>query len=450
MKFITGPLNKKFLLNLLNEVISEASRVKAAIAYAKKDNLKLFEACRERLLPLEFYGRYDYTVAIDPDVLKWFIEKASPNLVCKLVPDILHSKVIWWIDAGAYIGSANLTDRAWNSNIEAGVFLTQYELSESGMEEELRSFFEEVDERSRPLSKEIYEEQRRLKEERSALSTQDYKLEQDFDKKRLLPKNRGLSFSEGKRPSDKPFKRFDEEWNSALQIMRSLAGRVSDDNVRPAWIEKDVPAGVQADQFLHAYYYKQVKDGNRHPYEEFHARSSKNPEIALQETLKWWRKGDFDHWFEERTIYEWAPTLRELFAKDRILKLNKKDFIQAISRVHAIRDHATKQENEHLGLPKAPQDADLKVEKFGEWLWKQRSAEGKSPLEMFDYVIWGDEAISKRIWNAIRTDKWRIPHLSISSLGEIVGWVRPDDYPPRNMRTSKGLRALGYNVKIGM
>jgi hypothetical protein len=32
---------------------------------------------------------------------------------------------------------------------------------------------------------------------------------------------------------------------------------------------------------------------------------------------------------------------------------------------------------------------------------------------------------------------------------EIVGWARPDEFPPRNMRTSK-LRALGYNVRIGV
>lgn len=450
MRLIAGKLNKELLINLLHEVIEETSYVKVAVAYAKKDNLMLFEVCREKFIPLEFYGRYDYTVAVEPDVLQWFIEKASPNLVCKLVPDILHSKVIWWVDAGAYIGSANLTDRAWNANIEAGVFITQDELAESGMEEELRCFFKEIDDRSRPLNKEIYEEQKRMEEQRTELSRQDYKSDQDFDKKRLLPKDQGLIFSEGKRLSDNSFKRFDQEWNSTLQIMRSLAVRVSDENIRPKWIDSDVPAGVQADQFLHAYYHKQVKEGNRHPYNEYFERNSKNPEMALQDALKWWREGDFDHSFEEKTIYEWAPVLPKLFAKDNILTLSKGQFVEAVSKVHAIRDHATKQKNELLGLPKIAQGADIKVQKFGEWLWDQQSVEGKTVLEMLNYVIWGDDVISKRIWNAIRDDKWRIPHLNLSSLGEIIGWVRPEEYPPRNMRTSKGLRALGYDVKIGM
>ncbi|WP_426769121.1 hypothetical protein [Enterobacter cloacae complex sp. 375A2] len=57
---------------------------------------------------------------------------------------------------------------------------------------------------------------------------------------------------------------------------------------------------------------------------------------------------------------------------------------------------------------------------------------------------------SPRLWNAIRSDDWAIPHVGLSSLGEIVVWARPDEFPPRNMQTSKGLRALGYNVRIGV
>ncbi len=59
-------------------------------------------------------------------------------------------------------------------------------------------------------------------------------------------------------------------------------------------------------------------------------------------------------------------------------------------------------------------------------------------------------SVSARLWNAIRSDDWAIPHVSLSSLGEIVVWARPDEFPPRNMQTSKGLRALGYNVRIGV
>src|SRR5690606_39773042 len=92
MRFIAGPLNKQLLQNLLGEVIEPCTRVRAAVAYANRDNMQLFEACARHLKPLEFYGRYDHTVPVDPAVLKWFLDKASPNYHCKLVPDILDRK----------------------------------------------------------------------------------------------------------------------------------------------------------------------------------------------------------------------------------------------------------------------------------------------------------------------------------------------------------------------
>jgi len=176
----------------------------------------------------------------------------------------------------------------------------------------------------------------------------------------------------------------------------------------------------------------------------------KNQELALRKALEWWHDGDFDHSSEKRTIYEWAPRLRELLARQRILSLTKDEFIDAISRVHAIRDHATKQENEHLGLPDSPQTGDDKVQKFGEWLWLQRSRDGKTMLELLNYVVWGSGSEAQRLWNAVRDEHWSISHIGLSSLGEVLGWARPDEFPPRNMRTSKGLRALGYNVRIGI
>lgn len=449
MRFIAGPLNKQLLENLLHEATESCTRVRAAVAYASRDNMKLFEACSQHLKPLEFFGRYDHTVAVDPTVLKWFLDKASPNYDCKLVPDILHAKVIWWVDVGAYIGSANLSDRSWWSNIEAGIYLLHEELVETGMERELVRFFDEVDDRAQPLTKEIYQEQLRVSEQPSALSNYEYRLEQQFDKDRILSKNQGLIFVETTRSSAKRFQKFVEDWNDTLQVIRSIAARVSAAGAKPDWIDMSVSPGVQADQFLHAYYYNQVKDGNRHPYEEFFVRNSSNPELALREALEWWHAADFEHSFEERTIYEWSPLLRELFAHDRILNLTQTEFVDVVSRVHAIRDHAIKQENRHLGLPDRPQSVDDKVEMFGERLWRQRSNGGRTVLELLNYVIWGNGNVAERLWKAIHSDDWAIPHLGLSSLGEIVGWARPDEFPPRNARTSKGLRALGYNVRIG-
>ncbi len=47
-------------------------------------------------------------------------------------------------------------------------------------------------------------------------------------------------------------------------------------------------------------------------------------------------------------------------------------------------------------------------------------------------------------------DAIRFKCSGISSIAEVVGWARPEDTPPRNGRTNKALRALGYPVKVNI
>ena len=448
MQFVTGLLNKPLLRDVVVTMMDDCTAVLAAIAYADRRNMQLFEACANSLKPLEFYGRYDATVPIAPETLKWFLDKASPNLVCRLVPDLLHAKVIWWVGAGAYVGSANLTDRAWMDNIEAGLVLSQDELETSGIETQLEWFFDELAERSNPLTVEVYLEQLHFKDGWIALDRAKMAIEQRFEATRAIQPLAPIRQGGREAVGDRRFREFAIGWNETLQVMRTVSGRVSDPAYRPSWIDKDVPSGVQADQFLHAYYYKLVRDGNRHPYELFHQRNAKNPEAALVEAMEWWRTSDFDYDDEARMVNDWAPSIRRHFAKDQLQRLEEAQFVEAISRVHAVREHASKLENRFLGLPDVPQTVNDKVLKFGEWLWHQRSDEGHSVLETLEYVVWGNGAVAERLWNGTRNPRWTIARLGLSSLGEIIGWARPDEYPPRNERTSKGLRALGQKVKV--
>lgn len=38
---------------------------------------------------------------------------------------------------------------------------------------------------------------------------------------------------------------------------------------------------------------------------------------------------------------------------------------------------------------------------------------------LLNYVVWGNGSVSARLLNAIRSDDWAIPHVGLSSLGEI-------------------------------
>ncbi len=71
-------------------------------------------------------------------------------------------------------------------------------------------------------------------------------------------------------------------------------------------------------------------------------------------------------------------------------------------------------------------------------------------IDAIGHVLFAGETkdVPSRLWETTQSRRWRLPHLGISSLGEMVGWAMPDHFPPRNGRTSKALTALGYKVKI--
>jgi len=43
---------------------------------------------------------------------------------------------------------------------------------------------------------------------------------------------------------------------------------------------------------------------------------------------------------------------------------------------------------------------------------------------------------------------YQLEDVGISTYGELVGWARPDEYPPRNQRTNKAIKALGREIKV--
>ena len=151
-------------------------------------------------------------------------------------------------------------------------------------------------------------------------------------------------------------------------------------------------------------------------------------------------------------MYEWAVYLKNKLGEENILKLSQEEFVEVCSRIHALRDHCLRVRYSTFGysspLPHMNQSERLKL--LGNWLFSQRSLSGKSVLESIYHMLYDGkiDKVPERIWEVAQTQQWKISHLGISSLGEIVGWALPDIYPPRNGRTSKALTALGYKVRI--
>ncbi len=450
MKLMLGGINGNYLREITENGVQDTEYVKAAVAYATKEDL-LFDWCYDHSIPLNFWGRFDEGVPITPRILKKFLDRGTPNFTCRLVRNF-HPKVIWWQGMGAYIGSANLTDAAWNNNVEAGCYFTEAELAASGFDLQLQDFFQTIDKNASPLTRELYDlieaRQRVVNQHRQ----QDEKSARKFQGTDLVTKWEGVVRVSSRNRSEQRRDAFLKEWYETLETLRNIGVRVSDDKFRPSWVGSHVPPGAQADQFLHAHYYQRTFEGRHARYEGFYDQNRGNPEAALTEAMAWWHELDAPPASEDVMLNEWAPELSDWLARNALLDTSEDGFVNICLRIHAIRDHARRVANLTVGLPDTGEQysIDEKTTAFGKYLYGLRSAQGKSVLETIDHVLYGGptEKVPDRMWEALESPEWRIEHFGVSALGELVGWALPNDFPPRNGRTSKSLRSLGFPVQV--
>lgn len=445
MRLIMSGINGNYLRNITENSVHDTEEVLAAVAYATDASL-LFDWCWQHKIPLKFYGRLDDSVAVTIPILSTFLSKRSANFVCRLVQHH-HAKVIWWRGVGAYIGSANLTDSAWYRNVEAGCFFPEAEINDE-MANDLLCLFATLDAHATPLTEELLAEMKR-RANAIGLAETDSK---SFWNSPSFTKWPGLVQTAPKSANDRKRQAFLEEWHSTLQDLRDIGTKVSMPENRPSWISDSAPTGAQADQFLHAHYYQRTFHERKANYAAFFEQNKSRRNEALVEALDWWRRLPKAPSSEDETLNATAPFLRSALAEERLAAMTYDQFQRICMGVHAIKDYARRVPNNAVGLPDNGTRYTIpeKVAALSRRIWNDRTSIGTSVNGLFLYIIYGgpDEQLPERLWQAVTDSKWKLDGLGISALGELVGWALPDRFPPRNGRTSKALRSLGYDVTV--
>lgn len=449
MQLVGNAVNGVLLSNLLpaHDVLDDVDFVQAALAYGSSINTPkagLVGHCVESKLRLDLWMRYDESVPVAVPMLETLLKHQRDNVFTKFIPDKLHAKVIWWKGYGAYIGSANHTDSAWFSNIELGVFFTDDELVSNGLDVQLEDFFSYL--RSLdvaiPISAQYVEEMRKLSE----LNKNKHA---DANNARSHKRWGGSSFVVKKSSFGTRKENFKQEWLSTLGILNDIAQQLNE--YRPSWVNETVPLGWQVDQFLHAYYFEKVGDKNRKPYEEYFQLNKRDPNRALKEQLNWWAAQEKAPTIEDKTFYENAPVIRDLLSKDSVLTISKEEFESVCSKTHATRAYITKISTADLGRPDSTLlKREQRTPLFAKLVLAEKNKLGWDVRQLLHYVLYegAGESMWERLYNAGRNSEYSIRRYGLNSIAEVSGWARPEISPPRNGRTSKALRALGFDVKI--
>jgi len=445
MRLIMGGINGDYLRNITEQCAGTTEEVLAAVAYAIDDSL-LFEWCWDRNIPLKFYGRLDDAVPVSVAILRDFLAKSSPDFVCRLV-QYHHAKVIWWRGAGVYIGSANLTHSAWYKNIEAGCFFPEAEIDDR-MAADLLKMFAILEEHATPLTEELCREMAR----RDSALTTAVPDAGPFWASPSFNTWSGLGHLARSTAAQRQRQDFLKEWHDTLQYLRDIGARVSRHDNRPIWVSEATPKGAQADQFLHAHYYQRTFDGRRANYAAFFEANKGRKEAALADAVAWWRSLSNAPQSENEMLNITAPRLLSALSREALDEMSFEAFREICMSVHAIKDYARRVSNAIVGLPSDGTKYTIpqKVTALAKRIWNDGSSDGKHIRDLIRYVLYGgvQDETPDRLWQAVSDSRWKIQGLGISALGELVGWAAPDRFPPRNGRTSKALRSLGYEVTV--
>lgn len=459
MRVVMGEMNGVRLLDLMNGAAGKCSRVSSAVAYATKSD-PFFEHCQKHGMSLDYYGLLDEDAAVSLTLLQHMLQAGPLVVNPRLIKGHFHSKIIWWHGYGVYIGSANLTSKAWFTNVECGVFFDHSEIIGQPLQIDLEQQFAYLQNHSAPVTNELIKALGKLKLAENGVYAAQQKLKNLFeDATKDIPSHSGLT-AVGPATKTTAFTEFTSEWNETLQLLRGLCKDFHKLGKRPAWVDESADPTVHFDQFLHAYYYVRVREeyGDEENVKTVglvnraHEKNRIDPAGALQEAAAWWASLSAAPYGEDVFIRDTSQRIRAKFSSAKLTEWQMEDFQEAFFEVNAFKMHARQIRNTTLGLPANHHESiKERSNRVAQWLWEQpREASQMHIRDLVKFLIWGTSPsnMAERLWLATTADRYRYAHFGFSTLGEAIGWARPDEYPPRNNRTNKALRALGHNVRL--
>ena len=459
MKLVANDINKNYFRAIL-ENAHQAVRIDLAVAYISDDSL--FEIARRYQIPFRIWCRIDEEVSLRTLEI---LEKNLNYPECQLFAthDYLHCKVIWLHGIGCYVGSANLTRKALLDNIEIGTFIEEGR-DENEYFQEVATFFDSLQHYTSPI---VIEDIKRIrtifegiKKDPQILETNNALMElkkqylEEWEKlKAAMFRNQRVPFREPSTASQNQ-KRIVDEWKRCQKLLMGYTAIYRKEYQRPKWVGPDVPYSAELDKMFDWYYSNYIKGEQRVEIivEEQHQKNRDKSDDKIRELFRMWSNQDElpDEWISESFEVR-VPTVRKLLNKDKIRNLNTDEVAQVVYHCYALMDHIDKfRSYTDLRLPtdgeKAPRE--VKAKQFAKHYLSEKNEHGKSFLDILYYFIWDTSAPPwEKIWECTdRWSKWKYPGIDRSTLGELIGLARPDEYPVRNNRTSRVLYALGVEV----
>jgi len=435
----------------------ELEGIELAVAYTSRVN-DLLHLSSKRKVPLNLYTLANGDGFPDLDVAKEIVRSSNSGWRLFLIKKFYHPKIMWFRGVGAYIGSANMSDSAWSRNQECGIWMNNDELDRENWSEQLSAIIMTIRNACKEATLEDIASLEAIKSRRSELNKHEFEFRQFVDKKLLgIPGDSPLTDVTTKKIGGGAARQaFLDEWELSLTTLRKLAKRFEEEKSRwPAWVDRSAEPSIVQDQATEAWWHHEFRQTGESArlMEEAHSRNRTRIPQAERDLINYWESftpDDIDRW--KRFVNDSPSYLRQHLTMGILADLDQRQLEEILLRCHAAIAHSRQMKNADYGLaPDAHTDLPDRVRMFADYLWRARTESGRTIVDVLRYVLWGDKSggpedqnPAARIWAAINEGEWKLPHLGAHILGELIGYARPNEYPPRNNRVSKTLYALGH------
>ena len=449
---------KRNLAIILRSIPKYVKKISAAVAFTQSGIL--VDACIKNQINLEWWGLFNSQISSKMDIVK----KAISSSFVTFYPfaDYFHPKVIVFHGYGIYIGSHNITDSAMYNNVEAGVFIKEEDITDS-QNAEINDFFNYLRENSIQATVEdldkIDEYIEATKIEKDKQDEIHASLEEYFEEqfKHLFILKRGVTYSKKEKGATENKRKFLflQEWRETQNTLTIVRDSIQNLCTQPQWVNPHAEITIITDQLLHAYYYTYLLKGNdEHKSIEVvnneYQKNKGNPESAIRNAIKWWETLDSAPSSEDININEWSISNRNILRQIQERDLSKEEILTVMMQNHAARNHARQIRNSVFNLPQNYRtNIEGRVERYVEWLMKQKTIEGLKINDTLRYLLFNDQqSVEERVYESIYNPTYHLDHFGRSIVGELIGWGRPEVTHLRNNRVNKALRCLGYDVRL--
>jgi PLD-like domain len=446
MRLIGNYLNGDYFENIAQLADSSMLQyISLAVAYVQSMD-RIFEIARSRNVPVTLYALADGGAFPSTQVMRKFLEGPAAWQLF-LTRRFYHPKILWFRGVGVYIGSANLTQAGWWDNLECGVWLSQDEIVRENIDAQLLSMFEVIASRSVPARKEHLATYERLAARHHQLNEAERRFKEQADQELASIEGQDKPIRPNKPRGGAAKHRFIIEWQNGLTVLRKITELITE-RKWPSWVSKETPPSIVQDQATEYWYGRELRRSGESlaRVKELHFQNKSNPQLALDTLLAEWAVFEgSEQWIF--FVNEAPRRVRDLLVREEIADLHEATLAEVLQNTHASREHARQMKKQDLGDKGQETPTEERCRLFAKYLLAQRSEGGKDVRQVLSYVLWGDAItpdVAERIWDAAHEIEWKIPHLGPNILGELVGYARPNEFPPRNGRVSKTLAALGF------